>query len=127
MNTDWLNIGPSIAYWGPRHLHDIWNVKEIYITENGCACDDKLTEKGEVIDTDRLMYLQQHFRSAHRAIEEGVPLKGYFVWSLMDNFEWADGYNKRFGINYVNFETQERTPKLSAHWYREVIARGAAI
>ena len=62
---------------------------------------------------------------AHRAASEGYPIKGYFLWSLMDNFEWADGYSKRFGLHYVDFKTQKRTPKLSAEWYREVIARNA--
>ena len=73
------------------------------------------------------MYLRNHFISAHRAVKEGWPLKGYFVWSLMENFEWASGYGKHFGITYVNYETLERTPKLSAKFYREVIARNAVV
>jgi beta-glucosidase len=71
------------------------------------------------------MYLQQHLIHAHRATAEGYPLKGYFLWSLVDNFEWAFGYTKRFGIHYVNFQTQERTPKLSAQFYADVIRRNA--
>ena len=124
MNMPWLRIGPRIAYWGPRHLKEIWGVDSVYITENGCACEDRLTPDGEVLDTDRAMYLRQHFIAAQRAVSEGWPLKGYFVWSLLDNFEWTYGYDKRFGIVYVNYQTQERIPKLSAHLLREIIARG---
>ena len=78
---------------------------------------------GHVNDQLRLDYLREHFKAAHAALKEGVPLVGYFVWSLMDNFEWAFGYEKRFGIVYVDYETLERTPKASALWYREVIRR----
>jgi beta-glucosidase len=127
LNMDWLYIGPQITYWGPRHLADIWGVKSVYITENGCACKDKLTMDNEVWDTDRVMYLRSHFISAHRAVSEGYPLRGYFVWSLLDNFEWAFGYTRRFGIVYVNFETLERIPKLSARFYQEVIERNAVV
>ena len=70
----------------------------------------------------RVLYLQEHLAAVHRAIAEGVAVRGYFLWSLLDNFEWSYGYSKRFGIVYVDFETQERVPKASAHWYREVIA-----
>jgi beta-glucosidase len=69
------------------------------------------------------MYLRNYIGQLHRAVSEGCPLAGYFLWSLMDNFEWADGYSKRFGIHYVDFRTQQRTPKLSAIWYRELIRR----
>jgi beta-glucosidase len=75
-----------------------------------------------VLDTDRVMYLRNYLTAAQRATAEGYPLKGYFLWSLLDNFEWAEGYTKRFGITYVNYETLERIPKLSAIWYRNVIA-----
>ncbi|MEM6822256.1 MAG: GH1 family beta-glucosidase [Verrucomicrobiota bacterium] len=117
----WLRLGPQLTYWAPRFVKELWDVDAFYITENGCAADDHLDRNGEVLDTDRLMYLRQHFLSAARAVEEGWPLKGYFVWSLLDNFEWAHGLSRRFGITYVNFKTLERTPKLSAKWYREVI------
>ena len=125
MHMPWLNIGPAILYWGPRLVSEIWNVPAVYITENGCAYPDKPTEKKEVLDLGRVMYLQQHLIHAHRAVAEGYPLKGYFVWSLLDNFEWACGYTKRFGIHYVNYETFERIPKLSAKFYAEVIKRNA--
>ena len=73
------------------------------------------------------MYLRNHLVHGHRAVREGFPLRGYFLWSLMDNFEWADGYTKRFGIYYVDFETQKRTPKLTAEYYRETIARNSVL
>jgi beta-glucosidase len=123
MATPWLNVGPEAIYWGPRHLARIWNVKEIYVTENGAPSADVLTPTGQVYDADRVMYLRNYLTSLHRAVSEGVPVKGYFLWSLMDNFEWADGYSTRFGIHYVDFKTQRRTPKLSAAFYREVVAR----
>jgi beta-glucosidase len=95
----------------------------VMITENGMACDDKLVE-GRVEDDERIAYVRDHLRAAGRAIDAGVDLRGYFLWSFMDNFEWAHGYSKRFGITYVDYETQERTFKDSALWYREVIERG---
>ena len=88
--------------------------------------DDEGVVRGDD-DIDRLMYLRNHLAQLHRATVEGYPVKGYFLWSLLDNFEWADGYSKRFGIHYVDFKTQKRTPKLSAEWYREVIARNAVL
>ena len=123
----WLYIGPQITYWGPRLLKEIWDVDRVYITENGCAADDRPDVDGEIYDTDRVMYLRNHFISAQRCVSEGWPLKGYFVWSLLDNFEWAYGYSRRFGVVYVNYRTLERTPKLSARFYREVIAAGAVV
>ena len=125
MASPWLDIGPEALYWAPRHVNQIWNVKEMYITENGCSSDDVLRPDGQVYDIDRVMYLRNYLTSLHRAVSEGFPVKGYFLWSLMDNFEWADGYNHRFGIYYVDYETQKRYPKLSAKFYRETIARNA--
>ncbi|MFZ2653670.1 MAG: GH1 family beta-glucosidase [Victivallales bacterium] len=127
MEADWIAVGPQITYWQPRLYHEIWHPKAIYITENGCACADKFDNDGEVYDTDRVMYMRNHLINAHRAVDEGIPLKGYFTWSLLDNFEWKEGYEWRFGITYVNYQTLERTPKLSAKFYREVIARGAVV
>jgi beta-glucosidase len=100
-------------------------VNEIYMTENGCSSSDVPAADGLVYDTDRVMYLRNYLTQLQRATAEGVPVRGYFLWSLMDNFEWADGYTNRFGLHYVDFKTQERTPKLSAHFYREVVARNA--
>ncbi len=114
----------AILPWGCRKLIE-WISQRygnppLYITENGCALDDQL-EKGEVKDTVRKEYIESYLAACHQAIENGVNLKGYFVWSFMDNFEWALGYSKRFGIHYVDYDTLERTPKHSALWYREVI------
>ena len=123
MMSPWLHVGPEALYWGPKLVAQIWKVKEIYITENGASSTDVLTPDGHVYDTDRVMYLRNYLTQLHRGVSEGVPVKGYFCWSLLDNYEWADGYAYRFGIHYVDFATQKRTPKLSAHFYREVIAR----
>ncbi len=125
MMSDWLTIGPEAIYWSPKLAAQLWNLKEIYITENGASSADVLTPDGHVFDSDRVMYLRNYLTQLHRAVSEGVPVRGYFCWSLMDNYEWADGYAYRFGIHYVDFKTQKRTPKMSAHFYREVIARNA--
>ena len=127
MESPWIQLGPELLYWAPRHLKEIWNVDNVYITENGCSSYDRPAADGKVYDTDRLMYLRNHLTHAQRAVMEGYPLRGYFCWSLLDNFEWADGYTKRFGLYYVNFETQERMPKLSAEYYREVVARNRVV
>jgi beta-glucosidase len=94
----------------------------IYITENGAACPDRIAEDGHVHDPERIDYLRRHLSAAHRARADGVDLRGYFAWSLVDNFEWAYGYGKRFGLVHVDYRTQRRTPKDSALWYRAVIA-----
>jgi len=94
----------------------------IYITENGCAYDDIVTADGRVHDKERIKYLQQHLAACADAIKKGVPLKGYYVWSLLDNFEWSFGYTKRFGIIHVDFKTLKRTPKDSAYFLRDTIA-----
>ncbi len=96
----------------------------LLITENGAAYDDAPGPDGIVQDTERIRYLDEHLRAVHRAIEADIDLRGYFLWSLMDNFEWAYGYAKRFGIVHVDYATQRRTPKASARWYAEVIRRG---
>jgi beta-glucosidase len=94
----------------------------LYVTENGAAYDDDPDGDGHIHDAERVAFLEQHVRAAHRAIAAGVDLAGYFVWSLLDNFEWAEGYARRFGLVYVDYETQRRIPKESAVWYRRVIA-----
>ncbi len=127
MASPWLYIGPEALYWGPRHVADIWKVKEIYITENGCSSSDIPAKDGKVYDTDRVMYLRNYLTQLQRGVSDGVPVRGYFLWSLMDNFEWADGYTNRFGLHYVDYATQKRTPKLSADFYREVIARNTVV
>ena len=123
MHMPWLNILPESIYWGIRHVSETLGHQDlpILITESGCAAQDELNVNGEVIDTDRIMYLRQHLKAAHRAVSEGYPLQGYFVWSLLDNFEWAWGYDRRFGITYIDYPTQKRIPKASFDWYRECI------
>ncbi|HXF57022.1 MAG TPA: GH1 family beta-glucosidase [Actinomycetota bacterium] len=98
----------------------------ILITENGAAYDDALAD-GEVLDDERVRYLASHVAAAGAALADGVDLRGYFVWSFLDNFEWTEGYSKRFGLVYVDYETQWRVPKRSASWYRDLIgsSRGA--
>jgi beta-glucosidase len=103
-------------------LKDEYTDLPIYITESGAAFHDYADPEGAVKDEERVSYLDAHFRAAHTAIERGVDLRGYFVWSLLDNFEWAEGYSKRFGLVYVDYATQRRTPKASARWYNGVIS-----
>lgn len=127
MASPWLYVGPEVGYWGVRTVSELWKPKAIYISENGCSADDPVNAAGMVDDSDRIMYLRNYLGQFRRAAVEGYPLKGYFLWSLMDNFEWADGYGKRFGIHHVDFATQKRTPKLSALWYKELIRRNALV
>jgi beta-glucosidase len=98
--------------------------QKIYITENGAAYSDGAAG-GRIIDRRRIDYLHGHLLSAHRALSEGVPLRGYFAWSLLDNFEWSHGYEMRFGLFHVDYKTQRRSPKESANWYRSIIAANA--
>ncbi|HUO00405.1 MAG TPA: GH1 family beta-glucosidase [Bradyrhizobium sp.] len=123
--SSWQYIGPEALYWAPRHLHNIWNVKEIYISENGCGSFDTATADGLVCDSDRIMFLRNNLSMLKRATAEGVPVRGYFHWSAFDNFEWTSGYATRFGLIGVDLATQKRTPKLSAAFYAEVIRRNA--
>jgi beta-glucosidase len=117
----------------PQGLHDVllritreYRPARIYVTENGAAFADRADDAGRIGDPRRVAYLAGHLEAARRAIREGVPLAGYFVWSLMDNFEWAHGYTKRFGLFSVDPASRERRPKDSAHWFRHVVAAGAA-
>jgi beta-glucosidase len=125
MASPWLFIGPEVIYWAIRHTSDLWSPHAIYITENGCSCEDFREPDGRIEDTDRVMFLRNYLTHLQRAAAEGYAIKGYFLWSLIDNFEWADGYGKRFGIHYVDFKTRNRSRKLSADWFREVISRNA--
>ncbi len=114
----------AIIPWGCQKLlewiSDRYDNPPLFITENGCALDDELIN-GSVNDTIRKEYIAGYLNACHKAIQNGVNLKGYFVWSFMDNFEWALGYSKRFGIHYVDYKTLERIPKNSALWYKNVI------
>ena len=99
----------------------------IYVTENGSCYQDTPDERGFVNDTARRRYLQAHLNACKQAIDGGAPLDGYFTWSLLDNFEWAEGYEKRFGIVYVNFQTQQRTVKASGKWYSDFLRAGVPV
>jgi len=123
MAAGWLEFGPDGMYWSPKFAHELWKLKDIYITENGAASWDVPTSTGEVLDTDRILFLRSYLTQLLRGINECVPVKGYFLWTLMDNYEWTDGYAMRFGITYVDYKTQKRTVKLSGEFYKEVIAR----
>jgi beta-glucosidase len=94
----------------------------VFVTESGCAYDDEPDSSGEVHDPDRIAYLDAHLGAIAQAVAEGVDVRGYFTWSLIDNFEWAQGYTKRFGLVHVDYPTQRRTRKDSFGWYRDVIA-----
>jgi beta-glucosidase len=123
MPSPWLFVGPEVIYWAIRHSSELWNPRAIFITENGCSAEDFRQADGRIEDTDRVMFLRNYLTHLQRAAAQGYPVKGYFLWSLIDNFEWADGFSRRFGIHYVDFKTGKRSPKLSADWYREVIRR----
>lgn len=125
MNSEWLRVGPETAYWVPRLAAKVWNLDTIFISENGTSSTDQLAADGKVYDLDRIMYLRNYLVQLQRATSEGVPVRGYFLWSLMDNFEWIFGFEQRFGLYRVDFETQVRTPKLSVSFYRNVVARNA--
>jgi beta-glucosidase len=98
------------------------NLKEIIVTENGAAFEDHC-EEGEVNDQKRMMYIKDHIAQVLLAKQDGVPVNGYFVWTLMDNFEWAEGYYPKFGLVHVNFETQERIVKASGKWYARFLEK----
>jgi len=132
MASDWIYFNPHAVYWTPKLVSTLWGVRSIYITENGSSSDDVLRPEapnpaGQVLDSDRVLYLRNYLTQMQRAAGEGVPLHGYFLWSLLDNFEWASGYSKRFGITYVDFETQKRVPKLSFDFYKEVIRSNSVV
>jgi beta-glucosidase len=116
-------IYPEALYNLLNRLHFEYQPPKIYITENGASYSDGPDNQGRIKDQRRLDYLRSHLAASHRAIQNDVPLAGYFAWSLMDNFEWTKGYTRRFGLVWVDFQTQERIPKDSALWYKQVIAQ----
>ena len=116
------NIAPDGLEWLLVSLSEQFPELPLVITENGAAFADEVSEDGAVHDPLRIDYLQRHFVAAHRAIQRGVDLRGYLVWSLLDNFEWGYGYSKRFGIVHVDYDSLVRTPKDSAHWVSELVA-----
>jgi beta-glucosidase len=127
MLSAWHVLDPEVIYWGTRQLQSIWDAKSIFITENGCAAADVVADDGRIYDSDRVMFMRAFLAQLHRATSEGVPVDGYFYWSSQDNFEWIYGYGDRFGLIYVDFDTLERTPKLSAEWFREASRQNAVV
>lgn len=128
MVARWHTLGPEALYWAPKFVQSLWGAKEIHITENGCATEDELAADGNVYDTDRIMFLRAYLTQLQRATADGVPVKGYFQWSMMDNFEWNAGLSgNRYGLVYVDFKTQKRMPKLSAAWFREAATRNRVV
>lgn len=117
--TDW-GLTPDVLYYAPKFMYERYH-KPILITENGMAGMDWVSLDGKVHDANRIDFLHRYLLSLERVIDDGVPVIGYQQWSIMDNFEWCHGYDKRFGLIYVDYRTLERTPKDSAHWYGQVI------
>ncbi|WP_438482315.1 GH1 family beta-glucosidase [Oleiharenicola lentus] len=121
-DSPWLNLAPRALYWSPKLAAEVYGIRDIYITENGCGYNDDAVANGECLDLHRVEYLRNYLRELQRATADGAPVRGYFLWSFIDNFEWSDGYTRRFGIVHNDFKTQRRTPKLSAQWYASVMA-----
>jgi beta-glucosidase len=113
-------VTPEALYWGPRYLYERYKLP-FYISENGTATHDTVSLDGKVHDPDRINFIHRYLRCLKRAAEDGVLVEGYFYWAFTDNFEWAKGYNDRFGLVYVDFKTKERIIKDSGYWYRDVI------
>ena len=114
------DVYDSALEWGVKHFYKRWKLP-VYITENGLSCHDWVSLDGKVHDPNRIDFLQRYLRGLKKAAESGCDVRGYFQWSFMDNFEWAKGYNPRFGMIFCDYKTLERTPKDSAFWYKEVI------
>jgi beta-glucosidase len=125
INTFGFPVTPTALYWGPRFFWERYR-KPIVITENGVCVSDWVALDGKIHDPQRVDFLSRYLLELRRAVREGVDVRGYFHWSLMDNFEWADGFRQRFGLVYVDFVTQKRTIKDSAHWYRGVTQSNGA-
>jgi len=131
-----VDMGPETDFgWEiyPPGLYDLlmklkneYEVQNIYITENGCSYGDGPNSEGKINDKRRIEYYHSHLTELKRAIEDGVPCSGYFAWSLMDNFEWAQGFSQRFGLIWVDFKTLERIPKDSYYWYKEFLLTGGS-
>ncbi|GHB96676.1 GH1 family beta-glucosidase [Cerasicoccus arenae] len=119
------NRTPEALYWGTKFLAEHYKLP-VVVTENGLSCNDWVTLDGQVPDAQRIDFLRRYLLCLEKAIDEGVDVRGYFHWSIMDNFEWAEGYKHRFGLIHVDYETQKRTLKDSAYWYRGVIRSNGA-
>ena len=116
---DWLIYPEGLYDMVMRIQNQYPNYKTLYITENGMGYKDEFVN-GEIDDTPRIDYIRKHLSWILKAIQNGVNVKGYFVWSLMDVFSWSNGYNKRYGLFYVDYQTQKRYPKKSAYWFQKV-------
>jgi beta-glucosidase len=126
-DSPWLYLLPQVMYWAPRHIVDLYGDRPFYVTENGAGYDSDGELNGEYLDLHRREYVRNCLSELHRATQDGIDVKGYFLWSFMDNYEWEDGYARRFGIVHNDFKTQKRTPKLSAKWYSEVLKRNELV
>jgi beta-glucosidase len=122
---DWP-VTPEALYYGPKWLYERYKLP-LVITENGLSCRDWVSVDGKVHDAARIDFTTRYLRELHRAIAEGVDVRGYFHWSILDNFEWAEGYKQRFGLVFVDYPTQQRIIKDSGYWYRDVIASNGAV
>lgn len=120
-------VYPNGLYQLLQRLHTEYQLPAIYLTENGAAYPDQVGSDGEIVDSQRIAYMRAHLEAAHQAIAAGVPLRGYFYWSLLDNFEWSYGFSKRFGLIYVDYQDLQRIPKASAYWYRRVTEANALV
>jgi beta-glucosidase len=118
-------VYPEGMYEMLGQLHFGYDFPAFYITENGAAYRDQVSPDGQVNDPARISYIKRHLKKLQEAVNIGIPVRGYFVWSLLDNFEWAYGTSKHFGLVHVDFQTQHRTPKASAKWYQQVIRENA--
>jgi beta-glucosidase len=118
-------VTPDALYWGPRFFQERYGLP-VVVTENGLSGADWVGVDGRVHDGHRIDFTTRYLRALGRAIDDGVDVRGYFHWSIMDNFEWAEGFKERFGLVHVDYETQKRTPKDSARWYAGVIAANGA-
>jgi len=120
-SLDWLQVMEDSLYWSARFQSERYGGLPFVVTENGLTNLDWVSLDGAVHDPQRIDYIHRYLRGLKRAAAEGIPLGGYFYWSIMDNFEWGEGYKSRFGLVHVDYETQKRTLKDSAYWYREII------
>lgn len=119
-NAPGWDVTPEGMKWAAKFLYERYR-KPLIISENGISCHDWVMTDGKVHDPNRIDFMKRYLRSLWEAMEEGIPVLGYFHWSIMDNFEWTCGYSERFGLIYVDFETQERIIKDSGYWYQKLI------
>jgi beta-glucosidase len=119
--TEYWQVTPEVLYWGPKFFYERYKLPVI-VTENGMSNIEWVSLDGKVHDPQRIDYLNRYLNELEKAINDGVDVKGYFVWSIMDNFEWAEAYKQRFGLVFVDYVTGKRTMKDSAYWYKQVIS-----